>query len=196
MAPIMSAESPYTLEQVLRAFDQQEIESIAYWSAFDTDGFFRRAGSSWSPADTVRHLTKSMRPVVKALGMPKIVLRLLFGRPGRSSVSYDELCARYQQLLAEGGQAGRFAPSAQSNDDLQAWRLAILGEFARVHGELRKALARWPERKLDRLQLPHPLLGKLTVREMMFFTLYHQRHHLSVIERRTGDHVRVRRTDM
>jgi hypothetical protein len=187
MPSIVSTESPYTREQIIRAFDQQEIESIAYWNAFDTDTFFRKEGSSWSAADTVRHLTKSMRPVVKALGMPKILLRLLFGKPGRASMSYDELCARYLRLLAEGGQAGRFAPSAQSQDDLQAWRLAILGQFARVHGELRKTIARWPERKLDGLQLPHPLLGKLTVREMLFFTLYHERHHMAVIERRTGE---------
>jgi hypothetical protein len=35
--------------------------------------------------------------------------------------------------------------------------------------------------------LPHPLLGKLTVREMLFFTLYHQRHHVAVVERRIAE---------
>ena len=179
----MSTESPQTGEQLIRAFDQQEIDGAAYWNAFDTEAFFRGIGTSWSPAETVRHLNKSTRPVVKALGMPKIVLRLMFGRPRRSSATYDELQARYRQLLAEGGRAGRFAPSQQSESDLAAWRQRIMAELAHVNRELRSAIARWPESKLDRLQLPHPLLGKLTIREMLFFTLYHQRHHMAVVER-------------
>ena len=37
---------------------------------------------------------------------------------------------------------------------------------------------------LDRYRLPHPLLGKLTVREMLFFTVYHNYHHVrSVADR-------------
>jgi uncharacterized damage-inducible protein DinB len=115
--------------------------------------------------------------------MPRIVLRVMFGKAGRASMTYDALRARYLQGLAEGGQAGRFAPSKRDEGDAEAWRESILKELARVNGELRAAIARWPEGKLDRLQLPHPLLGKLTVREMLFFTLYHQRHHVAVVER-------------
>jgi hypothetical protein len=36
----------------------------------------------------------------------------------------------------------------------------------------------WSEDDLDNHRLPHPLLGKLTVREMLFFTLYHIQHHM------------------
>ncbi len=39
----------------------------------------------------------------------------------------------------------------------------------------------WSEAALDRYRLPHPLLGKLTVREMLFFTLYHNAHHLDQV---------------
>jgi hypothetical protein len=33
------------------------------------------------------------------------------------------------------------------------------------------------EQQLDLLILPHPLLGKLTLREMIYFTIYHAGHH-------------------
>jgi hypothetical protein len=179
----MSMDVPQTREQLLEAFARQEAESFAYWTAFDTAAFFRRIGSSWSPAETVRHLSKSARPVVKALGMPKIALRLLFGRPRRDSMTYEAFRERYLQALSEGGQAGRFAPSAHAEEDPEAWRRKIMDDFARVNGALRTAIARWPEEKLDRFQLPHPLLGKLTVLEMLFFTHYHQRHHMEVVAR-------------
>jgi hypothetical protein len=184
MQATMSAESPQTQEQIIAACSQQESASLAYWNGFDTETFFRRIDSSWSPAETVRHLSKSIRPVVKALAMPRILLRLSFGKPRRISRSYDDLRTRYLELLAEGGQAGRFAPSPRSETDLEAWRLAIMGEFARANSELRRNIARWRDGKLDYFQLPHPLLGKLTVREMLFFTLYHQRHHIAVVQRR------------
>lgn len=98
-------------------------------------------------------------------------------------MSYDDLRTRYLGALAAGGEAGRFAPSPRAESDLHEWRLAIMADFARMNHELRKAITPWSESKLDRLQLPHPLLGKLTVREMLFFTLYHQRHHLAVVAR-------------
>lgn len=177
-------QSPHTAAQLIAAFEEQEQESLRYWAAFDDDAFFRKIGTSWSPAETVRHLTKSNRPVVKALRMPKLVVWLMFGKPRRSSMTYDELQARYLQGLAEGGQAGRFAPSKQEQQDLAAWRRSIMSQYTGVSAALRKAIARWSERNLDRRQLPHPLLGKLTVREMLFFTLYHQRHHMAVVERR------------
>lgn len=86
--------------------------------------------------------------------------------------------------LAAGGQGGRFAPSPRTETDLETWRSEIMEQFPRVNAELRTNIARWTDDSLDRFQLPHPLLGKLTVREMLFFTLYHQRHHRDVIERR------------
>jgi hypothetical protein len=180
----MSTIAPQTREQIIDAFAGQETESVAYWSAFDTGTFFRSIGSSWSPAETVRHLSKSTRPVVQALRTNTILLRLRFGKPRRSSMTYDELVARYRQALDEGGQAGRFAPSPHSENDPEAWRASILRDFVGTNVDLRTTIARWSDSKLDRVQLPHPLLGQLTVREMLFFTLYHQRHHLAVVERR------------
>jgi len=174
---------PRTRAEIVDAFAQQESASMEYWTAFDTASFFQKIGSSWSPADTVRHLTKSTRPVVQALAKPKLLLWMAFGRSKRPSVGYEELTSRYREALAAGGQAGPFAPSNHAESDPEAWRKSILAAYARVQQELRAATERWSEASLDKLQLPHPLLGKLTVREMLFFTLYHQRHHVEVVRR-------------
>jgi hypothetical protein len=175
---------PRTRDEIIAAFAQQEQESLAFWNGFDSETFFRPLGSAWSPADNVRHLIKSTRPVVRALAVPRIVLRLLFGRPGRPSVSYDELRTRYLTALADGGQAGSYAPTAHAGKDAARWRNEIMRDFAGVNRDLRDAIARWHDSALDTLQLPHPFAGKFTVREMLFFTLYHQRHHIAVVERR------------
>ena len=171
-------------EEMLRKLDDVQAESAAYWRSFDTPAFFAKLGEGWSPAENVRHLVKSIRPVTKALGVPRLFLRLKFGKPRRASVGFEELRERYQGLLDAGGKAGRFAPSPREQGDLESWRKEILQQHAEANRALRAAIARWPEAAFDEYQLPHPLLGNLTVREMLYFTLYHQLHHINVVKRK------------
>src|SRR2546423_494107 len=168
-----------TRDEIVRAVEDAQREGAAYWSAFDADAFFRPMGSSWSPSETVRHLIKSIRAVVKGLATPKLVLRLTFGKARRPSVTSEALISRYLGLLEAGGTAGRFAPSAQTDAD----RSTILDRLAAANAALVDAIGRWSDADLDRHQMPHPLLGKITLREMLFFTVYHQPHHMNVTSR-------------
>ena len=38
------------------------------------------------------------------------------------------------------------------------------------------------EEELDTYLIPHPLIGKMTLRELLFFTVYHIGHHLKTIK--------------
>ncbi len=59
-----------------------------------------------------------------------------------------------------------------------------MGHWNQSSDDLLAAMDRWRDSDLDRLRLPHPLLGKLTVREMLYFTLYHNAHHARrIVER-------------
>lgn len=174
--------APHTgphLDTALRALHH---ESVDYWSTFATPDFFAPIGDAWSPADNVRHLTKAMRAVTAGLKIPRWLLWLRFGR-ARTSRGYDEMREVYLARLARGASAGRFAPSAiAARDDHERER--IMAGHATAVDDLRAALGRWPERALDTSRMPHPLLGSITVREMLFFTLYHNRHHLDGVRRR------------
>jgi hypothetical protein len=46
-----------------------------------------------------------------------------------------------------------------------------------------KKIGQWSEKNLDAYLLPHPLLGKITVREMLFFTTFHTDHHLNIMQK-------------
>jgi uncharacterized damage-inducible protein DinB len=111
---------------------------------------------------------------------------VLFGKARHTSLDYDSLRAKYLGKLGEGGKAGPFAPSKHEEPDLAAWRAKIMRQFDVTNRDLAAAVSRWSDAQLDRLQMPHPLLGKLTVREMLFFTLYHELHHIGNVERRRG----------
>jgi len=149
------------------------------------EAFFAPQGSAWSPAEHIRHLTKSARPLVMALGLPRWILRLRFGRPRAPSRSFEEMKRIYLGQLAAGATAGRYTPRPEGLPaDPPARRRQIMDAWARVTVELQNAIRRWPEAALDDCLLPHPVLGLLTVREMLSFTVYHTSHHLGRITER------------
>jgi hypothetical protein len=116
------------------------------------------------------------------------VLRALFGQGSAASTPYLELEERYRAVLAGGGKAGRFAPSPhRAPANLRAWQQSLVSEYQSAVAALASALEHWTERDLDHCRLPHPLLGKLTVREMLFFTLCHYEHHRAIVAGRLSD---------
>jgi len=113
--------------------------------------------------------------------LPAFALRYKFGKPNRPGRSYDQLVQRYQEKLAAitGAQApSRFLPDKIAESD-KAERIA---RFRKEKEKLSKQISNWSEAKLDKCLLPHPLLGKLTLREMLFFTNYHTQHHLKILK--------------
>jgi hypothetical protein len=175
-----TAREPRTRDDIVRELERVRVESRAYWMSFAPDAFLAPLGDAWSPADNVRHLTKSVRPVAMALRIPRLMLRLRFGRAQAPSRTYGALVEVYRGKLAAGGQAGSYAPSPLGAEgDAEAARTRILAQHD-------QACAKWSEDALDRYRLPHPLLGNLTVREMLFFTVYHNQHHVDVVRRRVA----------
>jgi hypothetical protein len=155
--------------------------------ALPLSAFHAAQGDRWSPATHVRHLTRSTAPLITAFRLPPWVLRLRFGRARRASRDYTTLVADYRAALAAGGQAGRFAPPADDASAASAERrTAILQGWHRAVRGVEAAVRAWDAVALDRVQLPHPLLGPLTAREMLAFTVYHTAHHLRLVEARGG----------
>ena len=179
---------PYSRSDLVAALRQLDRNGELFLRSIPGEEFFDPQGSAWSPAEHVRHLAKSARPVARAMGAPRIVLAFRFGLHRGASPPFADLRRRYLDRLAAGGQAGRFAPGPRPRpSDVEAGRSEVVAEWRAANGALETALARWAEPSLDRYRLPHPLLGPLTIREMNMFTVYHTAHHLRrIAERRTG----------
>lgn len=176
-----------TRRDLIEALEAAHESAVEYWSDFETPEFFAPIGSHWSPSEHVRHLTRAMTPLLPALRMPRSALRLLFGAVATPSRSYDAIEAAYAQALAAGGTAGRYAPSPERSTPDSMRRDAIMDAHSETLRGMTQALERWTEAQIDAYRLPHPLLGKLTVREMMLFTLIHNQHHVQVAQRRWGE---------
>jgi uncharacterized damage-inducible protein DinB len=90
---------------------------------------------------------------------------------------------KYKMKLQQGGRAsGRFIPKMISP---QTGKENLLRSFAASMTKLNTAIEKkWTDPQLDQYIAPHPLLGKITLRELAFFTIYHTQHHLSIINER------------
>lgn len=180
-------EVPTSRAEIRAALLHQQEEIAAYVDRFSDDSFFAAQGEHWSPAGHLRHLNKSVRAVAGGVRQPRLAL-LAFGRSKSGSRSYDEVVAVYRAALDAGGQAGRYGPSDRVPDLTPAeWRRQIMSRWASSGEELRKALLGWSEEQLDVYRVPHPLIGKLTLRELMLWNLYHNAHHARRIAERSGD---------
>jgi hypothetical protein len=177
---------PDTRDQIIASLEAVDAQATALWQGFsETEFFAPPAGGGWSPAQNVEHLVKTTAPVAKALRLPRLALRLLFGAAKIPSRTFIEVRAAYRQVLAEGGQAGRFGPRERGSSTGRApTRPQVLNQWRHLMPSLALGIRRWDEAALDRYRLPHPLLGKLTLREMLFFTLYHVGHHAEIVAAR------------
>ncbi len=143
--------------------------------------FMKSMDDKWTAGQNLDHLVRSLTPVNQALLLPSFVLRMMFGKPNRPQRSYQELVDRYHQKLSAGGAAsGRFIPPTVSWNQKED----KIADFKLQKERMIKRIESWSEKQLDQYLLPHPLLGKITVREMLFFSAYHIQHHLKLLENR------------
>lgn len=145
------------------------------------EDFERMLGEKWSAGQNLDHLIRSIKPLQLAYGLPKFLLKLFFGISNRPSRSFDELVLKYHKKLQSGGRAsGAFIPSSVTFEQ----RKDLINKYERLKSALINKIQRYKEKDLDIFLLPHPLLGKLTLREMLYFTIYHNEHHLELLRKR------------
>jgi hypothetical protein len=155
------------------------LEYSLFLEGIDEKKLFEKVSGKWNIAQQTDHLTIANTVTAIGFNTPKVAIKTLFGLSNRNSYSYDEVVFRYQSKLTAGAKASfAFQPklSLFPNKKLliTLWNRSVDG--------LLKAVNAWNEDDLDSYQLSHPILGKITMHEMLHFTIYHVRHHLKLMQ--------------
>jgi len=136
--------------------------------------------NKWNAGQHLEHILKSVAILAKALTLPKWLLKYKFGKANRPSRSYDELIKRYlEKLKTAKSTPSQFQPSLATIEQ----REKVIKKLNKQVGKLVKLSKKYSENDLDLYILPHPLLGKLTIRELLLFTCYHVEHHLELLNK-------------
>jgi hypothetical protein len=143
-------------------------------ASLNDQDFLFSANGKWTAGQQLDHIYRSVAALRQGLTLPKFIIKLIIGKANRPSKSYEELVAKYKERLEKGGRAvGRFIPKQIEPDK----KTKLKDNLMNAVDSLCKKINRYDEKELDYYILPHPLLGKLTIREMLYFTIYHVEHH-------------------
>jgi hypothetical protein len=157
-----------------------------YISNLTDEEFEYSYADKWTAGQQLDHIYLSVKPLNQALVLPKFLLKLLFGKANRPSKTYKELVKRYQGKLEAGGTApSRFVPKVISVNQ----KMELIKKINNAIKALNSKITHFTETELDVLILPHPLLGKITLREMLYFTAYHVDHHQELIKRNLANRI-------
>lgn len=169
-----------TKEQIKTILEKSFTDFTTFTDTLSDHRFIVSPEGKWSAGQQLDHLIRCAKPVAKAMAMPRVLLRL-FGKPATHSRSYEQVMHIYQQALKKGGVTTRpyIPPVTEASQ-----RQPLLQQFQSQKVRLLVQIDQWKEEDLDKYQLPHPLLGKMTVREMLYFTIYHNQHHLETLQQR------------
>ena len=177
----MSSKPIYSRTEIIAGLTRHIDAFNEYISLLNKSQFESTPAGKWSPGQNLDHLIRSIKPLVIAYGLPKFMLKWIFGKANRPSKSFEALVEKYKlKLLAGGTASARFQPQAITFDDKEK----LIKKYYILKTHLVKKINHWQEADLDNYILPHPLLGKLTLREMLFFTIYHNEHHLLLLKQR------------
>ena len=155
-----------------------KVDELLQWAENQEDDKFELSAreGKWTTGQHILHLIVSTKAVVLGMSFEKSMLKDRFGLNDREEKDYDGIYKMYLDLLANGPVVATapYRPSFVKNED----KAAILAKFDEKRKDLIKALAPWSEEELSSYQLVHPLMGPMTIREMILFTIYHTEHHL------------------
>jgi hypothetical protein len=185
--PMLSNNPTMTRSALLESLHATEREVAGFFGSLTAEKFTLRVDSAWTPAEHLDHLNIAVSAVARGFSMSRWLLLIRFGWARRPSRTYQQLRDDYRAKLAAGAVArGGFVPKRLelNRDETLARQIELLARWHRVNARLSTALQKWSERELERIRLPHPLLGKITATEMIFFTIYHGQHHIAAAKSR------------
>src|SRR5262249_52751571 len=155
---------PFTLSEIIAALEANARSIAEFFSAQPDAMLLTGDPDHWGPAHHLIHLTQTSATIECNLRTRP----LAFHSSGRSrdyagvrDAATSSLMATPKERLLEMGRVAVIEPGATG--------ASLVQEFVAASRELRSAAATWDEEDLDRRALRHPLIGELTVREMLFF---------------------------
>jgi len=128
----------------------------------------------WNAGQHLQHILISVARLGKAIDNPKFVISLEEAGLKREGMSYEALIAVYLEFIKKGAKASApFVPELVTIEQ----RPQLVKDVQAAVTELCLKLDAYSEQQLNELTIPHPLLGRITLREMIYFTIKHAEHH-------------------
>lgn len=147
---------------------------IDYMNELSPEDYSYSNGQKWTAGQQLEHIVLCVQPLDQVLGMDKLNIGQKFGLSGGPGRTYEALRQEYIEKLGAGGKAPeRYLPERVAPEQ----KPVLCATLAETVKDLCAKIENFTEQELDTLCIPHPLLGNLTMREMLYNAIYHVEHH-------------------
>lgn len=168
-------------ESIVEIIEEKHQKLFEWLSESGEENWEKGPDGRWTTGQHILHLVNSARLLNKALKYPKFLLKYKFGTSNRPSRNYNEVAKRYNERLAENkDRAKEFNKNLEVPDLKQRERL--LDALQVLSKKLQYKTTKFKDKHLDTLLLPHPLMGKMTLREIIMWSAHHTEHHLNTLK--------------
>ena len=163
-----------TKAAITEQFYQNHQLFMDYINTLPDAEFTTAVNGKWTPGQQLEHILLCLKPMAKVLAAKSYIIEK-FGVIDRRVWEYDTTISNYKTALANGGKAPEnFLPAVVAIEK----KAVLIEDTNQILTSIGLSLDHYSEEELDSLMLPHPLLGKLTIREFLFMMSYHATHHL------------------
>jgi hypothetical protein len=172
-----------TKQELIEHFYNNHIELIDFISNLSDDQF-RYSNGKWTAGQQLSHIYLCLAPISQALTSKEFIIQK-FGLINRDTMDYDEVIMNYKSALEKGGKAPiSFVPEMVSAMDRNKLTTELTGLLLKIKTQL----SNYTDQELNNLVLPHPLLGNMTIRELIYLMTFHATHHLRQTEQNLEPH--------
>lgn len=135
----------------------------------------------WTTGQHILHLVDAIKKLNKALSYPKFILKSKFGISNRELRPYKAVANRYQEKLAQNQEKAKTYNTGMKVPTLKN-KNRLIETLVIQNKKLQLKTHKWKNHHLDTLILPHPLMGKMPVREIIMWTAHHTAHHTETLK--------------
>jgi len=168
--------SKTTIIQSLNSSAEQFNELIL---SLNKDQFEKNINNKWSAGQDLVHLIKLLQILNIAYLIPKPIMSVFYGINKKEQRSFEHLQTLYKKALENGAKSPAiYIPKPVLFEE----RSSLIKKHESLNQQFILKINNIAEADLDRFRLPHPILGKVSLRELLIFTSLHTIHHLELLK--------------
>jgi len=175
------------VKQTLKEDLKKSFQDTIDWANAQSETHFNEElfPGKWTAAGHIYHLIKSTKAVSKGMKMPRLTLKTMFGKSNRQERTYDGMYQKYIDALEK---ANLVAPSKfEAEPGRKFEKESLLNRFQGELDDFISAMDKWEEKDMSVYIMPHPAIGKCTIREFVYFTDFHTKHHLNILKEKYSE---------
>jgi len=167
-------------ETIAELLEEKHQQLFSWLENQPDDNWENGPENKWTVGQQILHLVNSLQKLNIALSYPRFFLKHKFGTCNRAPRDYETVAKKYQEKLLANQEKARVF-----NKDLKVPKLKdrnrLLTRLQIQSKKLQYKVRKVSDINLDTLVLSHPLMGKMTIREIVMWTAHHTEHHTNIL---------------